>query len=345
MLDSEVVNSPSDRIERPVGNGIFVYSTAPVGPAVRLVAQPGIVRAVAGAGVALRVAAVDAANHAAAERPRFRNRRAARRSARSATDVFYARASRRRAHRAARRHAEGNGARSRCWRPRRRLSIEPPDANVDNGGTLQLSAHAADAHGYPLALADNACVEHATGGSIDGRRPLSRRHRTTHASACASATCRRTRCDGRIARSSVCRLPNARAFRRFRAAAAAASRAIRNAAAASRSRTRLRGNERAAYAMADLPLPRDTIGVSFDVLDDGSASRLRIALRNAINEDVLPDAALLDQPGLAPRRRALSAGSLRRHACSRFTSFRRSGMQLSSGQIDLRNVRAVVAGN
>src|SRR5581483_8234983 len=31
---SEIVNSPSDRIERPVGNGLFVYSTAPVGPAV-----------------------------------------------------------------------------------------------------------------------------------------------------------------------------------------------------------------------------------------------------------------------------------------------------------------------
>ena len=61
-----VVNSPSDGKERPVADGLFVYSTAPVGPAVRLVARPGVVRAVPGAGVALRVAAVDAANNVAA---------------------------------------------------------------------------------------------------------------------------------------------------------------------------------------------------------------------------------------------------------------------------------------
>ncbi|MGC1381599.1 MAG: phosphodiester glycosidase family protein, partial [Candidatus Baltobacteraceae bacterium] len=39
--DSEVTNSPSDGIERPVADGLFVYSTAPVGPPARLVALPG----------------------------------------------------------------------------------------------------------------------------------------------------------------------------------------------------------------------------------------------------------------------------------------------------------------
>ena len=63
---ADVVNSPSDGKERPVADGLFVYSTAPVGPAVRLVARPGVVRAVPGAGVTLRVAAVDAANNVAA---------------------------------------------------------------------------------------------------------------------------------------------------------------------------------------------------------------------------------------------------------------------------------------
>ena len=37
------------------------------------------------------------------------------------------------------------------------------------------------------------------------------------------------------------------------------------------------GNERAAYAMADVPLPNDTIGLTFDLQDDGSAARLRVA--------------------------------------------------------------------
>ncbi len=58
-------NSPSDGHERPVADGIFVYSTAPTGPAVRLVARPGLVRAIGGAEVPLRIAAVDAAYHVA----------------------------------------------------------------------------------------------------------------------------------------------------------------------------------------------------------------------------------------------------------------------------------------
>ena len=68
--DADIVNSPSDGKERPVADGIFVYSTAPVGPAVRLVARPGVIRAVDGAEIPLRVAAVDAAYHAAAMLPR-----------------------------------------------------------------------------------------------------------------------------------------------------------------------------------------------------------------------------------------------------------------------------------
>ena len=39
--DATMQNSPSDGIERPVSNGIFVYSTAPAGPPARLVARPG----------------------------------------------------------------------------------------------------------------------------------------------------------------------------------------------------------------------------------------------------------------------------------------------------------------
>ena len=62
---ADVVNSPSDGKERPVADGLFVYSSAPVGPPVRLVARPGIIRALDGAEVPLRVAAVDAADNVA----------------------------------------------------------------------------------------------------------------------------------------------------------------------------------------------------------------------------------------------------------------------------------------
>ena len=59
-----MTNSPSDGVERPVADGLFVYSTAPTGPPVRLIARPNVVRTVPGAAIALRVTAVDAFYHA-----------------------------------------------------------------------------------------------------------------------------------------------------------------------------------------------------------------------------------------------------------------------------------------
>jgi hypothetical protein len=102
--------------------------------------------------------------------------------------------------------------------------------------------------------------------------------------------------------------------------------------------------ERAAYAMADLTLPAHTIGLEFDVLDDGSASRLRIALRNAINEDVLLNATGLDQPGW---RHVVVRWATENGEASKLLAIYilpPKGMEVSSGEIELRNVRAVVAG-
>ena len=66
---ADMVNSPSDGKERPVADGIFVYSSAPSGPPVRIVARPSIIRAITGAVVRMRVAAVDAAYQVAANGP------------------------------------------------------------------------------------------------------------------------------------------------------------------------------------------------------------------------------------------------------------------------------------
>ena len=80
--------------------------------------------------------------------------------------------------------------------------------------------------------------------------------------------------------------------------------------------------ERAAYARADIPLPPDTIGIAFDLQDDGSAARVRVAVRNEINEDTLLDATQLGPPGwrnvsvrFAPDTRA--PGSWRSTCCRR----------------------------
>jgi hypothetical protein len=62
--DASVLNAPSDGEERPVADGIFAYSDAPVGPPARLVARPASVVALAQTRVPLRLDVVDAAGHA-----------------------------------------------------------------------------------------------------------------------------------------------------------------------------------------------------------------------------------------------------------------------------------------
>ena len=61
--DASVVNEPSDGIERPVADGLFVYSDAPLGPPSRLVVRPSRIVALPGARVALRSRIVDANDH------------------------------------------------------------------------------------------------------------------------------------------------------------------------------------------------------------------------------------------------------------------------------------------
>ena len=44
--------------------------------------------------------------------------------------------------------------------------------------------------------------------------------------------------------------------------------------------------ERAAYLVTDVTLPQGSVAVAFDVFDDGGGEQLKLALRNAINEEV-----------------------------------------------------------
>src|SRR5471030_1548561 len=60
---ASVQNEPSDGVERPVADGLFVYSDAPAGPPAQLVIRPAHVIALAGATIPLRASIVDAAGH------------------------------------------------------------------------------------------------------------------------------------------------------------------------------------------------------------------------------------------------------------------------------------------
>jgi Phosphodiester glycosidase len=337
--DSEMVNSPSDGKERPVANGIFAYSTDPVGPPVRLVTRPSIIRAVAGAQVPLRVAAVDAANHVAAgggvaatvqpaSLGTFRDGEFTAWHAGQGRIVLRSG------------QLKGTVGVEVSAAPAR-IEIAPPAPNVDRNGSLSLTAVAFDARGYPLALP--ALLRWQTNsGSIDGRgtyRAGSRNADVTVRVGDMAATARVTVGSHEAGIDFAGRA-------RFTTIPRGGQGGVRRdprCATCVQLAYSFGAGERAAYATVDLPLPAQSLGLSFDVLDDGSASRLKVALHNAINEAVLLDATRLDQPGW-------------RHVVVRFPPGAEiarliaiyvlppKGMQLSSGQIELRNVRALIAG-
>jgi hypothetical protein len=62
-VDASVVNDPSDGVERPVADGLFLYSATPLGPPARLTVRPQQIVALAGAVVPLRARIVDASDH------------------------------------------------------------------------------------------------------------------------------------------------------------------------------------------------------------------------------------------------------------------------------------------
>ncbi|HEX3369826.1 MAG TPA: phosphodiester glycosidase family protein [Candidatus Cybelea sp.] len=336
-----VVNSPSDGKERPVADGLFVYSTAPAGPAVRLVARPGVVRAVPGAGVPLRVAAVDSANNVAGNGAAVQVSVAPASLGSYRDGTFFA------AHQGIGRLAlrsanlrgevpvevEARPARSR---------IEPPRPNVDQNGQVLLAAQAFDARGYPLQLPSFLSWS-ASSGSIDGRGSYRAGSNDAKISVRIGDTLATTRV---TVGSHGVALPFAQSARFVTAPRGGGGDLTRNAGCGScvQLRFSFSNGERAAYAKADIPLPDDTIGMEFDLSDDGSAARVRVAIRNEINEDVLLDATRLGNPGW-------------RHVVVRFPADAQAmrlvsiyvlpskGVQLSDGSIVLRNVRAIVAGH
>jgi hypothetical protein len=338
---AEVVNSPSDGKERPVADGLFVYSTAPVGPAVRLVARPGVVRAVPGAGVGLRVAAVDSANNVAPNGGAVQVSVAPASLGSYRDGTFFA------GHQGIGRLAlssanlKGEVPVEVDARPAR-SRINPPRPNADENGEILLAAQAFDARGYPLQL-PSLLHWSASSGSIDGRGSYRAGSNDANVSVRIGDTLATTRV---TVGSHGVALPFAQSARFVTAPRGGAGDLSKNAGCGScvQLHFSFSNGERAAYAKAEIPLPDDTIGLEFDLSDDGSAARVRVAIRNEINEDVLLDATRLGNPGW-------------RHVIVRFPPDAQAmrlvsiyvlpskGVQLSDGSIVLRNVRAIVAGH
>jgi hypothetical protein len=338
--DSAVANSPSDGIERPVGDGLFVYSTAAAGPAVRLVTRPNVVRTVTGAEIPLRVAAVDAANHVTAVPAPLRASVEPARLGRFRNGAFVAN------HPGSGRLVlRDNGLHGTVTidvaATPALTRISPARPNVDPNATIALRAQAYDLHGYPLAL-PSLLRWSANAGFIDRNG----HYRAGTHNARVSVRVGRTVASARITVGSHdVALPFADRSRFVTVPHGGHGSLAKGEGC--RSCVRLTfafgSNERAAYAMGDVPLPPDTIGLAFDVEDDGSAARLRIALRNAINEDILLDATQLGDPGWRTVVVRFPVGTDASHLHAIYV-LPPKGIELSDGSIVVRNVRAVVAG-
>jgi hypothetical protein len=339
--DASMQNSPSDGVERPVADGLFVYSTAPAGPPARLVARPSVIRALSGATVGLKLAAVDAANHVVPPAASIVASVVPPSLGRVNGDAFTALGAG--SGRIVLRAGSLSGSIPiEVARTPARIAIAPPQPNVEKNESLQLAARAYDARGYSLDL-PQLLAWSATAGSIDARglyRAGSSAAQVSLTIGDASARVKVTVGSHEVA------LPFAERAH-FATSPKGGAGSLRSDAACA---TCLRldyvfaANERAAYAMSEIPLPAGAIGVAFDVNDDGGGARLRVAVRNSINEDMFLDATALEGSGWRRVVVRFPQGSAQPVKLVAIYLLPPKGMQESNGSIGLRNVRAIVAG-
>jgi exopolysaccharide biosynthesis protein len=338
---ADMTNSPSDGVERPVADGLFVYSTAPAGPPVRLIARPNVIRTVPGAGIPLRIAAVDAFYHATPSAVPVDAVVTPSTLGDVHDGVFLA------THAGTGRLVlRGGGLRGdvplEVDAAPARTRIVPGRPNVREHQTIALTVQAYDARGFPLVL-PSLLPWKAGNGTIDERGVFHAANDDANVSVRVGnvvATTRVTVGEHDVALPFVddahfVTLPHDGPGALSKNDGCGSCVGVRFSFAA---------NERAAYAMANVPLPDDTIGIRFDLHDDGSAARIRLSFRNEINEDVLLDATQLGENGWRNVVVRFPAGA-RAARLEAIYVLPAKGIELSEGNVVLRNVRAIVAGH
>jgi hypothetical protein len=305
-----------------------------------LVARPGVLRAVDGAEIPLRIAALDANYHVAASPAPVRSAVEPPRLGFVRGGTFIA------LHPGKGRLVlRAGGVRGivpiEVDATPARSKILPAAPNVDPNASIALRAQAFDARGYPLALPPLLRWT-ANAGSVDA---AGRFHAGSHDANVGVRIGETTATTRVTVGSHDVALPFADHAHFLTARRGGAGSVERAAGCGSCVRLSYSfGNgERAAYAASDIPVPAGTIGLAFDVQDDGSDARLRVAVRNEINEDVLVDATELGDAGWRSIAVRFPSGTRAARLMSIYV-LPPKGMELSEGSIVLRNVRAIVAG-
>jgi hypothetical protein len=102
--------------------------------------------------------------------------------------------------------------------------------------------------------------------------------------------------------------------------------------------------ERAAYLVTNVQLPERSVAIAFDFFDDGAGASLKLALRNAINEEVLLSAGTMDHPGWRRVEVRLPLGLPQPARLVAIYVIGANAAAAAQGAISVKNLHAVVAG-
>ncbi len=304
--EAAVVNDPSDGAERPVADGLFVYSDAPVGPPARLVVRPGRIAALPGARIPLQARIVDASDHGLGDaRGLWRSSAPPTVASIDPDDVLHA-GSRPGSYLL---HLARGGVTADLpldvVEHVARLTIGPPRANPDPHAALGLTVAAFDAHDRPVAV-DGVVRWRARNAAIDERGRLVAGDRDALVTASAGGA------------SAVLAVPVGRhpaplalfddAHRtgwHLLTAPAGGPGTVDTGAGALRLGYDFSSGERAAYALADAPVPLGAaLALACDVDGDANGEALRASLADRYGDrEAVTLARALDFSG----RRRLSA--------------------------------------
>jgi len=343
-MHAHVLGHPSDGVERRLAEGIAIENTAPLGPARALAVRPQRIRALVGARVELHAVRVDAALHPLGEETNLVARIEPAALGSFAGDTFVARTPGEGRLVLRDGALKGSVALEILARPAS-LTIHPLLADLAANGTQQLRAVARDADGARIALPEQLPWR-AVGASIAPTGLL-------HAGASdaevrleiggISAT-KRVRIgthDIRLHLASIVRFLSVPASEAGGVTPTDGGQAVDLAYDFS-------GEERAAFALLEQPLPPQTTALTFDVRSTGQGGFLRVAMRDARNDDILLTAERLDRPGLRSLRVVIPSTALPPLRLTGIYIVRALGpgrANRSAGSIELSNLRARVAGS
>lgn len=341
-----VQNSPSDGVERRVGDALLVYSDAPAGPPAKIYSDPQVVRALPGARVPLNIAVTDAADHTLSVcRCNVHLRVIPGSAGAIAGDEFVAG---RKPQDAVIRvesgelradvpvHVTTNVARAQI------LPLQPALRAHEH---LALRVRAFDAHGYRIALPSRLPWQ-AQHAKIDDTGELTVAQRDAEVS---------VHLGDRIVRQTVTVGEHAAGISLGGAQFATAPRGgpggiDRPAGCADCTRLHydFTVTERAAYIDTNALLPQRALAISADVYGDGNGETLRLAVNNAINERFLYTLAKVDWSGWRRVEFRLPPALPQPITLKALYVINRVGPQApvnASGAVSIRNVQVLLAGS